>query len=145
MTRIFILGEPFFRLVWLQIDGFHWLRWGLFHLPGPSIFPKGHRWSERDSRYLESSGALAQRSSGSDAERGLGSGRVPAPLTTSACFLTPVLLTFKGLVGVFGPKLKLVAGDHKPAQFCSRRQMGSDGSSHGKGRLERRTGRVAEG
>ena len=31
-----------FRLVWLKVDGFHWFRWGLFHLPGPSIFPKGH-------------------------------------------------------------------------------------------------------
>ena len=27
-----------FRLVWLKIDGFHWFRWDLFHLPGPSIF-----------------------------------------------------------------------------------------------------------
>ena len=35
-----------FRLVWLNVDGFHWFRWLLFHLPGPSILPKGHLCSE---------------------------------------------------------------------------------------------------
>ena len=35
-----------FRLVWLKMDGFHWFRWFLFHLPGPSIFPKGHLCSK---------------------------------------------------------------------------------------------------
>ena len=27
-----------------KIEGDSWLRWGFFHLPGPSIFPKGHLW-----------------------------------------------------------------------------------------------------
>ena len=30
---------PFDRLVWLNIDGFHWFGWGVLHLPGkPIIF-----------------------------------------------------------------------------------------------------------
>ena len=33
------------RLVQLEIDGFHWFRLVSFHLPGPSIFPKGHMGS----------------------------------------------------------------------------------------------------
>ena len=28
----------------LNIDGFHWFRWVLSHLPGPSVLPKGHLW-----------------------------------------------------------------------------------------------------
>ena len=31
--------HPFFRrCVWFQIDGFHWFRRGLFHLPGKPIY-----------------------------------------------------------------------------------------------------------
>ena len=47
-----------FRRAWLKLDGFHWFRSVLFHVPGPSICPKGHLWSK--SEFL----AASQRSEG---------------------------------------------------------------------------------
>ena len=35
--RVTFIGV-LFRLVWLNIDGFHWFRWGVLHLSGKPIY-----------------------------------------------------------------------------------------------------------
>ena len=42
---VFFHRCPFDRSVWLETHGFHWFRWVAYHLPEPSISPKGRLWS----------------------------------------------------------------------------------------------------